>query len=126
MKTFRVGLVSFGTMKSRFVDVPEAELSVASSLNCELDLIYHYGQNDFRPQKMRSVSVGDIIFLADSQYRVESTGFKFLDGAEDVWDAIAEEAGPFNERVNAELQRLYKVERQFIQYQKDMDHDDSK
>lgn len=130
MKAVKVGLVGFGTMKSRFVDIPDSSLKTSEGDMFEtdniLEAVFKYGQNDFQPQEIRSVSVGDIIFLPTGTYRVETAGFKYLDGAEEVWDAIAEEAGPLNERIMNELQRLYKVEEHLLQYQKDMDHDDSK
>lgn len=51
-----------------------------------LDLIFKYGQNDFQPSCVRSVSVGDIIVIraqwgGDHKtclYRVDSMGFTWL------------------------------------------------
>ena len=41
-----------------------------------LDLVFQYGQNDFQPQNIYSVSVGDVIELDDEYWMVAPLGFK--------------------------------------------------
>ena len=57
----------------RTVDVPDAEALGDKDLR---DSIFKYGQNDFQPRKMPSVSVGDVIRLGGKKWRVEPCGFK--------------------------------------------------
>lgn len=45
----------------RQVEVPDAEWNKVDH-DGRLGLVFHYGQNDFQPQKCCSVSVGDVIF----------------------------------------------------------------
>lgn len=55
--------------KIREVDVPEG-------MAVTLDNVYHFGQNDFQPRKMRSVSCGDVIRLNGKRHMVWRFGFK--------------------------------------------------
>jgi hypothetical protein len=41
-----------------------------------LDLVFHYGQNDFQPLPFYSVSVGDVIRVGEGRFRVERVGFE--------------------------------------------------
>lgn len=43
-----------------------------------LDLVFYYGQNDFQPRQMSSVSVGDIIYLNGKKFLIKGAGFKEL------------------------------------------------
>jgi hypothetical protein len=55
--------------KIRKVWIPnDQKLSLANA--------YHFGQNDFQPQAMRSVSCGDIIRFNGKRYMVWSIGFR--------------------------------------------------
>jgi hypothetical protein len=64
------GLGCYGTV--RLVTVPQHEPK-------NLDSVFKYGQNDFQPLKMRSVSVGDVIYFKDGhRYRVDNVGFSDL------------------------------------------------
>ena len=50
------------------VQVREVEIELGEYLSCEsteqiLNVIYHWGQNDFQPQQCYSVSAGDVIEL---------------------------------------------------------------
>jgi len=61
----------------RMVEVPDSPKAGKSLL----DLAFHYGQNDFQPQRVRSVSVGDVIEVREGeQFVVAPFGFKRLEG----------------------------------------------
>ena len=61
----------------RFVDVPDDE--VTSCHEELLELVFHFGQNDFQPVSNRpSVSVGDIVHINEFRYRCEPVGWKLL------------------------------------------------
>lgn len=68
----------------RGVEVPderlEGHINIADDLNVAvvLDLVYHYGQNDFQPQKNPSVSMADVIVYNDERYLVCGFGFRKL------------------------------------------------
>jgi hypothetical protein len=47
----------------RVVDVPNDELT--DYVNHNLERIFYYGQNDFQPANVPSVSVGDIVLYRD-------------------------------------------------------------
>jgi hypothetical protein len=58
----------------RVVEIPNVTL--AENL---LDEVFKFGQNDFQPQPMPSVSVGDVIRIGDERWLVEPVGFSRLD-----------------------------------------------
>lgn len=60
----------------RLVNVPDNE--VTSCHEKLLELIFHYGQNDFQLRKQPSLSVGDIVHIEESRYRCEPVGWKLL------------------------------------------------
>lgn len=61
----------------RKVDVPDSEWEkAAGNHRTQLDLVFHYGQNDFQPQQIPSVSVGDIIRISLGRFKVVSFGFE--------------------------------------------------
>lgn len=62
----------------RVVDVPDEEWSRAGSHEHKLDLVFKYGQNDFQPQKIYSVSVGDVVHLGGKRFRVGGCGWNEL------------------------------------------------
>ena len=64
--------------KIRTVDVPDEEWAQASSDTNKLDLVFMYGQNDFQPQRICSVSVGDVVRLGEKRFRVAGIGWKEL------------------------------------------------
>jgi hypothetical protein len=76
MVTYPVYLVSFRAVsepiKVRLVHVPGDPLPARQAL----DLVYRWGQNDFQPMSMRSVSVGDVIVVEDVPYLVLNVGFR--------------------------------------------------
>lgn len=113
----KVALVAFGTFKTRTVDVPENEIPSGLSTNDFLEKVFRYGQNDFQPKEgLRSVSVGDIIFLPlafhNKVYKVQDVGFKRLfveHEPEALWDAISDDARSHSERITSEYNRLFNV-----------------
>ena len=82
-RTFTVELHGFGERGRvlREVDVPMALLDTIPAtddvgLPGALGLIFHFGQNDFQPKPMRSVSVGDIIRAGTDRFIVKGMGFE--------------------------------------------------
>jgi hypothetical protein len=68
------------TPEIRVVDVPADKIPPNRAATPELfeeicDLVFHYGQNDFQPKPIESVSVGDVIRLGEGRFRVDSIGF---------------------------------------------------
>jgi hypothetical protein len=78
----KVHMVAFSEHDSiRTVTLPE-EHTVGKSSQDLLDLVFHYGQNDFSPSDEHySVSVGDVIEL-EGFYLVLSIGFKKISEGE--------------------------------------------
>lgn len=73
-----VEMLAFEDGKIRTVSVPADEAKGADASDL-LDLAFTYGQNDFQPQAIASVSVGDVIRLERKRYRVEPCGFVEVD-----------------------------------------------
>ena len=67
----RVHMLAFGNEGLiRFVDVPVEEIEPrADTLTGDnlLELVYHYGQNEFQPRPQPSVSSGDVAELSDGR-----------------------------------------------------------
>lgn len=86
-----VYMLAFGDavpIPERIVDVPE-DFPVCETpeqtVTAALDKVYYYGQNDFQPKPIRSVSAGDVIELPDgSLHRVRGMGFESLPAGTDV------------------------------------------
>lgn len=78
MATFKVRMLAFGKPgEVREVDVPDD--GKCRHVDDHLNLVYHYGQNDFQPKQHPSVSVGDVIEFAPGQlYIVCRAGFRLL------------------------------------------------
>lgn len=83
---FDVSLLSFLDGQIREVEVPDEDLREMPT-SIVLKQVFHWGQNDFQPQQLPSVSVGDVIHLEidmvggnmqDSNWLVVSLGFKEL------------------------------------------------
>lgn len=68
-------------VKERTVRIPKNEWDTATSTLQQLDLVFHYGQNDFQPSKIcYSVSVNDVIRMPDGErFRVDPVGFTKAD-----------------------------------------------
>ena len=77
-----VHLLAFGTdvpIPTRLVDLPEDMVGESDQPGHLLDLTFYFGQNDFQPKPVRSVSVGDVIELPDGAlHRVLGIGFESL------------------------------------------------
>lgn len=80
---FKVRMLAFGDPGDvREVDVPDEEISrkttKTSTQSFMLELIFKYGQNDFQPKKMPSVSMGDVIEYDGKLFVVCALGFNEL------------------------------------------------
>lgn len=69
-----VEMLAFGNGEIREVEVPDGE--VTSDVDQMLELVFHYGQNDFQPKNHPSVSVGDVVRLNNERYAVAGLGFR--------------------------------------------------
>jgi hypothetical protein len=83
MVTYPVFLTAFRAtgeepIEVRMVHVPGDPLPVERALS----QIFRYGQNDFQPMRMRSVSVGDVIVVGDVPYLVQNVGFLKMSNTE--------------------------------------------
>jgi hypothetical protein len=89
-------LLAFGTevpIPTREIEIPEEDgdglltkcNDRAAWVAGKLELAFMYGQNDFQPRPIRSVSVGDVIKLGDgSLHRVLGCGWEPLPAGTDV------------------------------------------
>lgn len=75
-QTFAVELNMFKQGMIRAVRVPEGELSLNTQDN--LEKIFKYGQNDFQPMKLPSVSMGDVIRYNGKRYLILAIGYREL------------------------------------------------
>jgi hypothetical protein len=87
-----VYMLAFGDIvpvPERIVDIPDEKFvdlcveahstMVPATIESLLDLAYYYGQNDFQPKPIRSVSVGDVIKLpSGALHKVLNVGFEAL------------------------------------------------
>ena len=71
-----VEMLAFMNGEIREVEVPKTEWDAAEDKTDRLELVFKYGQNDFQPQEMCSVSMGDVIVMGNSRYRVAMFGFE--------------------------------------------------
>lgn len=76
---YEVEMLAFGEGKIRQVDVPNRVVENVDPPYTLLDWIFKFGQNDFQPRSLPSVSVGDVVRLDGKRFRVENCGFKELD-----------------------------------------------
>lgn len=63
-----------GKNNVRNVKVPKNEIS--DDIHKTLEAVFKYGQNDFQPQAMPSVSVGDVAEYMGNFYEVKMMGFE--------------------------------------------------
>ena len=75
MATFEVEMAAFANGAIREVDVPEREIKEKSDEEI-LERIFHWGQNDFQPRQLPSVSVGDVVRMKGKRFMVVAVGFK--------------------------------------------------
>lgn len=66
MKFTVIGIMTkfYDATVERRIDIPEDE-AVGASVNDILDLAFKYGQNEFQPRKVCSISVGDVICVKE-------------------------------------------------------------
>ena len=79
MATYNVHMFAFSKDRKtiRVVDIPEAQHEQCKGkVHDILELIFHYGQNDFQRQPYYSVSVGDVAEVAGEYWMVMGTGWK--------------------------------------------------
>lgn len=62
--------------KLRTIIVPDDRIT--NDTDTDLDLIFEFGQNDFQPANVPSVSTGDIIIYKNIYFRVEPIGWTIL------------------------------------------------
>lgn len=60
----------------RMVNIPDDEFSRAKDIHTKLELVFRYGQNDFQPQPIPSVSVGDVVELDGRYFTATSAAWK--------------------------------------------------
>lgn len=68
-----VEMLAFGNGEMRPVEVPDEKLT--TNLMENLELVFHYGQNDFQSLPFPSVSRGDVIHYNGKTYTVDFVGF---------------------------------------------------
>jgi hypothetical protein len=68
-----VEMLAFGKGEIRPVEVPDEKIT--EDLNNNLQLAFHYGQNDFQNLPFPSVSVGDVVHFKGKTYTVDFVGF---------------------------------------------------
>jgi hypothetical protein len=82
---FKVRMLAFAEANDvpiRVVKVPDAELN--GVVEHDLERIFYWGQNDFQPQNMCSVSVGDVVEFNNELWMVVTVGFRKLTAEEYV------------------------------------------
>ena len=74
----KVHMLAFSDDKSRIrdVEIPQEEYEATHSIKEVLELVFKYGQNDFQPKPIYSVSVGDVAELNGHYYMVMGAGFE--------------------------------------------------
>lgn len=77
---FNVEMLAFGDGEIREVDVPNDRLT--NDVNQDLEMIFHFGQNDFQNKPHPSVSAGDVIHYKNNKYVVAGIGFKQISDTE--------------------------------------------
>lgn len=69
-------LLAFEEDMIRMVEIPDEVGVRGASEDDILNETFAYGQNDFQPQQMPSLSVGDVIELNGEYHLIMSVGFK--------------------------------------------------
>lgn len=73
MAKFNVHMTAYEPARVRVVEIPDDRLF--DSVDHDLELIFMYGQNDFQPQNMCSVSVGDMVEYKGKLYTCAPNGW---------------------------------------------------
>ena len=71
-----VEMLAFENGKIRVVNVPDDEWNQCLSEASKLEQVFFYGQNDFQPQQICSVSVGDVARLNGKRFLCASVGWQ--------------------------------------------------
>ena len=87
MNEFQVTLLANTNGLIRRVSVPD---QLPADDEAVLDLVFQWGQNDFQPQEMPSVSCGDVIHYKGEKWLVDTFGFKKI--TTEQFDALCLEA----------------------------------
>lgn len=74
---YAVHLLAFTDGDIRLVEIPDT-----TPPNNVLNAVWHWGQNDFQPMQMPSVSVGDIISIGEKFHLVTIFEFREISKAE--------------------------------------------
>ena len=77
--TYEVEMLAFGKGQIREVEIPDEDTVTPfgpADTDYILEKIFKYGQNDFQPRNLPSVSVDDVIRLNGERYKVDFYGFK--------------------------------------------------
>ena len=92
-------LYAFKDGQVREIDVPDREMF--GPIERKLERVYYWGQNDFQPRQLPSLSVGDVVELEDKFFLVNVAGFRELTAAEvEEWAKIPQRDKIFHEWVN--------------------------
>lgn len=77
-------MLAYADGRIREIDIPDSEIGAHWETEQEarmglLELAFYYGQNDFQPRPIPSLSVGDVVALPDgSLHRVRGVGWEHL------------------------------------------------
>lgn len=81
-----VELWAFGEGEVRQVEIPDVLVKDLADkpamLHTVLGAVFRYGQNDYDPQQLPSVSVGDVINIYGGKYMIKSVGFHSMSKSE--------------------------------------------
>jgi hypothetical protein len=80
---YEVEMNSFADGRIREVEVDE-QLMAPNDLDQNLEKVFYFGQNDFQPRNLPSVSVGDVIRMNGKRFGVAMFGFKELGPDEEM------------------------------------------
>lgn len=76
MPEFDVQLLAWTDGEIRKVNVPQNDVDNAPDDLAILERIFYYGQNDFQPQQLPSVSVGDVATVNNKNYLCRPLGWR--------------------------------------------------
>lgn len=86
----KVEMQAFAPGKVREVFVPDEEWGRADNTTRRLERVFRYGQNDFQPQPLPSVSVGDVVVIDDRRFVCAPMGWRELLDGEQSLGAVGE------------------------------------
>lgn len=77
-----VEMWAFCEGKIREVEIPADKCPESVSESVLLEMVFHFGQNDFQPLPIPSVSVGDVVLLNGARFLCRMSGWKELNEAD--------------------------------------------